>query len=217
MSRQDDFTGDERRALEAWTALEPPDDLADRVLGALEDEAETSFGVSDEDGARHEEGARNGEGAPGEDVGARLRRRSLWIPISAAAVLLIAAVVARNATRPGPAGHHRFLTRTTLALADRAVVVGEAGTALSWRLEGRALFARQTLGNAFYRVEHGRPFRVETPAGTGRGARNLFPSGGFGHEGMEGRIGRCRKRYGVDGGGDGHGVRGQGEGSYDGG
>ncbi|MCC6748191.1 MAG: FecR domain-containing protein [Deltaproteobacteria bacterium] len=63
-------------------------------------------------------------------------------------------------------GELRSEERTTLRLGRRAVVVAEAGTAFSYRVR-RSGAARvvQSAGNAFYRVEPGGPFEVETPAG----------------------------------------------------
>jgi len=92
------------------------------------------------------------------------RRR--WIAPAMVAAAVAAGVVAVVA-RPAPVheGSASPTARSTLALGERAVVVAEAGSQLTWRVDGGEATVRQARGDAFYRVDPGGRFVVETPAG----------------------------------------------------
>ena len=80
-----------------------------------------------------------------------------------AAVALVVAV-----TRGGKAsdGTLSVTERTTAELGHRATVVAEPAAALSWHVSASgAADIDQTAGDVFYRVEHGGPFVIHTPAG----------------------------------------------------
>src|SRR5205085_2753683 len=55
--------------------------------------------------------------------------------------------------------------RQTVNLAARAAAVAEPGTELAWSVRGERVRVEQPRGSVFYRVEHGAPFQVVTPAG----------------------------------------------------
>jgi hypothetical protein len=97
----------------------------------------------------------------------RSRRRLLAVS-SATAAVVISSIALVSLRRPdsNSQGSREITSRTTLQLADRAVVVAEAGTKLSWQVEGGAASVTQDSGNVFYRVEPGGPFVVTTPKGT---------------------------------------------------
>jgi ferric-dicitrate binding protein FerR (iron transport regulator) len=87
--------------------------------------------------------------------------------------VLLAGVVAASmlilVRRPGrdpggAAGHVVAADRLTVPLADRAIAVTEPGAELSWSLATGALQVEQPRGEAFYRVDRGGPFLVDTPA-----------------------------------------------------
>jgi hypothetical protein len=69
-----------------------------------------------------------------------------------------------------PSGRLAASRRTTVAIGDRAVVVAEDGTRLSWEGQaGGGLVVEQESGNVFFRVDRaGVPFVVRTPAGSVR-------------------------------------------------
>jgi hypothetical protein len=90
------------------------------------------------------------------------RARWPWIAAVAAAVL----VALFFGLRAPSDGRFDGEARTTLALADRAVVVAEAGARLRWRVEPSGqTHVQQGRGAAFYRVEPGGVFTVSTPYG----------------------------------------------------
>ncbi len=132
----DDLAG---RALARWQPPGAPSDFADRVLAARSAPASA---------------------AP---------RRARWV--GATALIATAASVAvwqwpaAAPTREAmPA--RAVAERESIALGGRGIAVAEAGAALSWRRDGRAVTVAQTAGEVFYRVEAGGPFVVETPAAT---------------------------------------------------
>src|SRR4029079_5784500 len=56
--------------------------------------------------------------------------------------------------------------RTTTRIGARGVAVVEPASDLTWNVDDRgAARVDQRTGNVFYRVEHGAPFIVHTPAG----------------------------------------------------
>ncbi|MCB9557207.1 MAG: FecR domain-containing protein [Deltaproteobacteria bacterium] len=120
---------------------------------------------------------------PPADIGLRvqriaLRRRQRWVLCGAvtaiAACLTVVLVVVRS--DPPTSGQLRQQReRTTLALADRATAVAEAGAMLSWSRDAqRTMRVQQTRGNVFYRVEPAGSFIVNTPTGTVRVVGTCF-------------------------------------------
>jgi ferric-dicitrate binding protein FerR (iron transport regulator) len=130
----------EREALQAWSAAEPPAGLAAQVLARAASESRPAT------------------------------RRRLSVAGIAAGVALVAAALGFGLLRPwrGPSsGEHLTTSRATLDLGGRATVVAEPSTELSWRVaRDGAARVQQRSGNAFYRVERGGEFVVETPRGT---------------------------------------------------
>ncbi len=99
----------------------------------------------------------------------RVRVLPRWWPLVAATAGVAAAVVflwARSDSRES-SGRAQLDERTSIALSDRGVVVGEPGSELRWQIEddGRTT-VEQTSGRAFYRVDPGPAFNVVTPHGT---------------------------------------------------
>jgi hypothetical protein len=110
-------------------------------------------------------------------AGARRRgsRRRWWIlaAVVAAAVLAAAGGAAWIAARDPATGVDRdrgriaAAERETIRIGGRATVVVEPGADLRWHATGDGdARIEQTRGSAFYRVERGGAFVVETPAGT---------------------------------------------------
>jgi hypothetical protein len=138
---QDEPTQDAevRRALDAWSALVPSADFADRVLAARDD-------------------------APAPRRRTRLHAGGI-IAGAAAAAAVVAALALRS---PGRAASGNLIAtqRTTAQLGDRGVAVAEPTTEVTWRVtdDGAAEITQRT-GNVFYRVERGGPFVVHTTAG----------------------------------------------------
>ncbi len=142
----DDLAPEEREALDAFVAPEPPADLAARVLARAAAEA------------RPEAGAQLRPG----------RRPALrWVALAAGLIVVLGlAFGASRLLRSSRRGDVELAERTTLDLGGRATAVAEAGSALAWRVSlGGAARIEQRAGNVFYRVERGGPFVVETPLG----------------------------------------------------
>jgi FecR-like protein len=143
-----DFSLEERRALEAWTAAEPPDDFAARVLA-------------------NEARAR----------GATLRRTAV-LALAAGAIAAGSAALTVWIASParGPLqGSISSIARETLRLGDRAIVVSEPNTDLRWEISAHQdAEVEQRRGNAFYRVEPGGRFVVHTGAGDVRVTGTCF-------------------------------------------
>lgn len=90
-------------------------------------------------------------------------RRSIVLGLIAAAALLL--VVPRFLSIPSR-GHHLASARQTLDLGDRAVVVVEPDSELSWEVSASGHAAvEQKSGAVFYRVEPGGDFVVHTSEG----------------------------------------------------
>jgi hypothetical protein len=126
-----------RSALDAWSALTPPTDFADRVLAARDEVR-----------------------AP------RRRRRWLYAGVAlAGAAAAVLALVLRSPERAA-SGTLIATQRVTAQLGRRGVAVAEPTTELTWRVaDDGAAEITQRAGNVFYRVERGGPFVVHTPAG----------------------------------------------------
>jgi hypothetical protein len=135
----------ERRLIDdLWPALEPPADFSARVTAALD-------GVAT---------------LPRRRVS---RRQLVWglSSLGVAAVLVLAFTrLLTRAVEPQPPAWGEVLatTRETLAIGDRAVAVAEPGSDLGWSLDPGRAQVEQRQGTVFYRVEHGAPFLVSTPA-----------------------------------------------------
>jgi hypothetical protein len=136
---RDDFTRQEREALEAWEVPAAPHDLAEKVL------------------------ARAGGSVSPRRHWFRVR----WVAL-AASLLLAVGLTWLLLPRSDASGRLLASGRTTVAIDDRAVVVAEDGTRLSWQSQaGGGLAVEQESGNAFFRVDRGGvPFVVKTPAGS---------------------------------------------------
>ena len=91
------------------------------------------------------------------------RQRRWWLlAVSAAAVLAVLLWPARGEQT----GSLSATARVTEVIADRGTAVAEAGTELTWRVApGGAARVVQKTGSAFYRVEPGESFVVETALG----------------------------------------------------
>jgi ferric-dicitrate binding protein FerR (iron transport regulator) len=121
--------------LDQWTAPEPPAGFADRVMAARDANAQKS---------------------------PRRRLRALL----GAALLVGSAAAWLLAARAGDAAGEVALDgRASVKIGRRGVAVGEAGARLQYRVHNGDARVRQAAGNVFYRVEHGGPFVVSTPAG----------------------------------------------------
>lgn len=109
---------------------------------------------------------------------ARRRRRVLAIAGGGVAFAAAAAIVATlgfSAPRAGAEGTLAPSARTTARLGVRGVAVVEAGGRLDWKVAGSGDAAiEQDAGDVFYRVEHGGPFVVSTPAGDVRVTGTCF-------------------------------------------
>lgn len=139
LNTHEDFTPAERRALETWETPSPPEDLAARVLSAalVQQQAQRATRV-----------------------------RWAMAAGGVAAALLLALTGALYWATPRPSvGQEVVQARRTLNLGERAVVVAEGGTRLSWRIIDGDAQVHQPSGNAFYRVERGGPFEVRVPHG----------------------------------------------------
>jgi hypothetical protein len=87
-----------------------------------------------------------------------------------AAALLFVALPHRAAS-----GTVTATERQSTRLGDRGVAVAESGAELVWRIDGSGTAdIDQRAGNVFYRVEHGEPFVVHTPAGDVRVTGTCF-------------------------------------------
>lgn len=131
-----------REALDAWRTPEPPGGFADGVERAREADATL----------------RAARRSP--------RRIALGLGLVAAVVLVIA--LGRHHVEVRAAqGALEASSRTELSIGTRGVAVAEVGAKLHYRVDasGRAQVS-QDAGEVFYRVRHGGPFVVTTPAGT---------------------------------------------------
>lgn len=107
-------------------------------------------------------------------VPAPVRRRGRWIAGAALVAAAAVAVVAWPAPRSA-AGALTARARVTARLGDRGLAVAEADSELRWRVDrSGAAELEQPRGNVFYRVEHGEPFVVHTPAGDVRVTGTCF-------------------------------------------
>ncbi len=95
----------------------------------------------------------------------RRQPRLLWV--AAVLVLCLSALVAQLLPRGETQGAHVADARATRAIGDRATVVAEAHTKLSWSVQpSGAAVVQQDSGAAFYRVQEGEAFTVNTPFGS---------------------------------------------------
>jgi hypothetical protein len=125
--------------LAGWATSEPPAGFVDRVVAAA-----------------------RGPTAPR----AALRRRPLAAVIAAVLGVAASLVLLRGSPGSPDEGARVVVRRETLALGRRGVAVAEAGTELTWAISASgAAEVHQSRGDAFYRVEPGGPFAVETPHG----------------------------------------------------
>ena len=125
--------------LASWATSEPPAGFADRVVAAA-----------------------RGQAAPRP---AR-RRRSLAAALAAAVAVAASLVLLRGSPGAPEVGARVVAQRETIPLGRRGVAVAEAGTELTWAISASgAAEVHQSRGDAFYRVERGGPFAVETPHG----------------------------------------------------
>jgi hypothetical protein len=125
-----------------WPALEPTPGFAGRVLDALHGTASAPV--------------------------ARRPRAALWLGAGAAAVALAGVALALVGRRgePEAAGDGGRLVAAARQRVHigRAVAVAERGAELSWSSEHDDAVVEQARGSVFYRIDHGGPFMVSTPA-----------------------------------------------------
>jgi hypothetical protein len=134
------------QALDAWSALVPPADFADRVLAARAPVAPT-----------------------------RSPRTRRLAGIATLGVAAAAALVALWPTSRAASGVLSASQRTTERLGDRGLAVAEPASELTWQIDaGGAADIVQRAGNVFYRVERGGAFVVHTPAGDVRVTGTCF-------------------------------------------
>jgi hypothetical protein len=145
----------ERLIEELFPAPPPPRDMAARVLAALADDAG------------------RGTGATNTTIGKAAARRSrtpLWSSAAAAGVLALLGWWASARWSPfadaGDQGGQLIATAAqTVNIGVRAAAAAEPGADLAWSVKGRRARVDQRRGSVFYRVNHGGPFHVVTPAG----------------------------------------------------
>jgi hypothetical protein len=154
---------EETAALAAWAAPDPPPGFAERVVAARERMQPVEA----------EPAASPIFVAP--PVSRSWRRARPWIAVAVAAVVALLLVQLRA---PGGgaslAGSAAPLARESIRLGPRGVAVAEAGSLLSWTIEGGRARVSQRAGDVFYRVERGGGFEVETPHGTVRVTGTCF-------------------------------------------
>ena len=126
---------DLRRALDAWSPLAPPAGFADRVLAA-------------------------------RPVAAPIKRTRWYAAVAGALALAAVGALMLHTRSHASRGSLSAHDRTTAQLGDRAVAVVEASAQLRWDIaaDGAAEIT-QSAGDVFYRVDHGGPLVVHTPAG----------------------------------------------------
>ncbi|MEM7159439.1 MAG: FecR domain-containing protein [Myxococcota bacterium] len=149
---------------ELWEPATPPDGFAERVVEAWrqsEGAPEVVALETSEPEAAAPVTVREPEVTP--------RRRVPWgwvagaTAIAAATVLWLARPSGYEATR----GQVDLVSRETITLPGRAVMVGEAGSELRWRVDDQGVARiEQDSGSVFYRVDSGPAFDVVTPYGT---------------------------------------------------
>jgi ferric-dicitrate binding protein FerR (iron transport regulator) len=160
MTRDDELSDEERRALaEAWPEAEPPAGFAERVMGAARAPAAAGTGLDPETIVASSR-------AP------QPRRRGALAALVVAAAVAGAGVVWLTHGHGGAVpvklagGVQSVGARQQIDIGGRAVAVAEPGASLSWHVaaDGGARL-QQTAGDVFYRVEPGKAFVVDTPAG----------------------------------------------------
>jgi hypothetical protein len=142
MGDREEFSSEERAALDAWTADAPPSDFAERVI------------------------------ARDVEARAFQRRRTIAIAalggVAAAGVVaavLVHGLASRSAFERS-VGDHLSSVRASVRMGGRAIAVSEPGTSLRWSIERDGTGeVEQSSGSAFYRVEPGGAFIVKTPVG----------------------------------------------------
>ncbi len=149
MSADEELGAEERAALEAFAVPDPPDGFADRVVKAM--------------------------AAPVPSERPTRPRMWRWVAVAVAAIAALTLWQVRSRRASGSAtGSAAPAARQSIALGSRGVAVAEAGASLSWTVDGHGAAIAQSAGDVFYRVEHGGPFRVETPHGTVRVTGTCF-------------------------------------------
>ena len=157
----------DRELLETWQLPPPAGDFADRVIARIELSA--------------------GEDAPAAEPSAPPRSGFGGYAVAFVAGVLVAAAILLLVLRPpgaeeiavappAPAesaadrsGELAPDVRTTAAIGERATIVAEAGSRLSWEIAEDATRVSQSAGRVFYRVERtGAGFAVVTPQATVR-------------------------------------------------
>ena len=108
-----------------------------------------------------------------EDFADRVLARRVQPPrrgkmtVAAVCLLGLSAWLVSRVLRSEAAGTHLANERRTVAIADRAIVVAETETKLAWTVQPfGATSVQQDSGAAFYRVDQGEVFTVNTPFGS---------------------------------------------------
>jgi uncharacterized protein (DUF2141 family) len=177
---------------ELWPSPAPPADMAARVLAALARPAHggsakiptkiaTKLSIepdadilgSSSDFAQRvitSITAAAAVGAPTARASARRWPRARALAIGAAAgLLLVSGWWLRRFGGSDTTGNQRgqliATSAQTVEIGARAAAAAEPGADLTWAVTGKRARVDQRRGSVFYRVNHGGPFRVVTPAG----------------------------------------------------
>ena len=152
---------------ELWEPATPPDGFAERAVEAWrqsegESEAMTSDGALPPLVTRSSDAPTHAPEPVPSVPEVAPRRRVPWGLVAGATAIAAATVL--WLARPGG---YDLASRETITLPGRAVMVGEAGSELRWRLDDEGVARiEQDAGSVFYRVDSGPAFDVVTPYGT---------------------------------------------------
>jgi hypothetical protein len=145
----------EPRLTLAWRAEPPPARFADRVMAAR-------GRVADDERAADERTLRS----PTRWLAERWKFALAIGGLTLVACFLVLGSLWRGGTARSIQGTGRTVGRETFRLGGRGVAVAEDGADLHWTVDPRGgARIEQRAGDVFYRVDHGDPFVVVTPAG----------------------------------------------------
>ena len=139
----------ERLLDELWPCPPAPPGLARRVLAALRDDGPA---------------VRPPVGPPDRPQRRRGRLVVASLVTASLAALVLVVAVRRRGSHDAD-GQVVAERRQTVSIGARGAAALEPGADLTWSTRGKQTRVQQRRGAAFYRVEHGGPFLVSTPAG----------------------------------------------------